>query len=110
MKEGKSKLLQAIRVVRRKIHSDVREQLADETKTYQEIADAIGCSHTPSLDNAVETWCAARHAYQSEPRKNHLDAYNAASFELGQAFTRWQAEQPELFEQFRFWLIAHLGA
>jgi hypothetical protein len=26
---------------------------------------------------------------------------------LGQAFTRWQAEQPELFEQFRLWLVAH---
>ena len=44
MQDRKSKLLQAIHTVRRKIHSDVKALLADETKTYQQIADAIGCS------------------------------------------------------------------
>ena len=99
-----------MRAARNRIYGDVKAQLADDSRIHQQIADAIGGSHTPSLDNAVETWCAARHAYQSEPRKNHLDAYNAATFELGQAFSLWQAEQPERFEQFRFWLIAHSGA
>ena len=44
MTEGKSRLIQAVRAVRRKIHADVRTQLADETKTYQQIADSVGCS------------------------------------------------------------------
>ena len=44
MKNGKSKLLQAVRAVRNEIYTAVREQLADETKTYQQIADSIGCS------------------------------------------------------------------
>jgi DNA invertase Pin-like site-specific DNA recombinase len=44
MQEGKSRLVQAVRAVRRQIHADVRSQLADETKTYQQIADTIGCS------------------------------------------------------------------
>jgi DNA invertase Pin-like site-specific DNA recombinase len=44
MTEGKSRLIQAVRAVRRKIHADVRAQLADETKTYQQIADSVGCS------------------------------------------------------------------
>ena len=44
MNEGKSKLLQAVQVVRRKIYADVRAQLADDTKTYQQIADTAGCS------------------------------------------------------------------
>jgi DNA invertase Pin-like site-specific DNA recombinase len=44
MQEGKSRLVQAVRAVRRKIHADVRAQLADEAKTYQQIADAAGCS------------------------------------------------------------------
>jgi hypothetical protein len=44
MKEGKSKLLEAVQVVRRKIYADVRAQLADESKTYQQAADFAGCS------------------------------------------------------------------
>jgi DNA invertase Pin-like site-specific DNA recombinase len=44
MKEGKSKLLQAVHAVRRKIYADVRSQLADESKTYQQIANSVGCS------------------------------------------------------------------
>jgi DNA invertase Pin-like site-specific DNA recombinase len=44
MKDGKSKLLQAVRAVRNEIYTAVREQLADETKTYQQIADSVGSS------------------------------------------------------------------
>jgi hypothetical protein len=44
MQEGKSKLLQAVQVVRRKIYADVRAQLADSSRTYQQIADSAGCS------------------------------------------------------------------
>jgi hypothetical protein len=61
----------------------------------------------PSHETAILAWCVAWHAYHSEPSKNNLDAYNAATNEVGQAFSQWQAEQPELFEKFRLWLIAH---
>lgn len=44
MQERKSKLLQAVHAVRRKIHADVRALLADETKTYQMVANTVGCS------------------------------------------------------------------
>jgi hypothetical protein len=44
MQEGKSRLLQAVEVVRRRIYADVRTQLADESRTYQQIADFAGCS------------------------------------------------------------------
>ena len=44
MQEGKSRLVQAVRAARRKVHADVRALLADETKTYQQFADAVGVS------------------------------------------------------------------
>jgi DNA invertase Pin-like site-specific DNA recombinase len=44
MKNGKSKLLEAARGVRKQIYAAVREQLADEARTYQQIADLIGVS------------------------------------------------------------------
>jgi DNA invertase Pin-like site-specific DNA recombinase len=44
MQDGKSRLIQAIHAVRDEIYVAVREQLADDTKTYQQIADAAGCS------------------------------------------------------------------
>ena len=44
MSDGKSKLLQAVHAVRDIIYTAVREQLADEDRTYQQIADCAGCS------------------------------------------------------------------
>jgi DNA invertase Pin-like site-specific DNA recombinase len=44
MKEEKSILIQAIRDVRDVIYAAVREQLADDSRTYQQIADSTGCS------------------------------------------------------------------
>jgi hypothetical protein len=44
MQEGKSRLVQAVRAARRKVHADVRAQLADDSRTYQQIADSVGCS------------------------------------------------------------------
>jgi DNA invertase Pin-like site-specific DNA recombinase len=44
VKGGKSKLLQAVCAVRNEIYAAVREQLSDESKTYQQAADAVGCS------------------------------------------------------------------
>jgi DNA invertase Pin-like site-specific DNA recombinase len=44
MKDGKSRLIQAVRAVRDVIYEAVREQLADEGRTYQQIADSLGIS------------------------------------------------------------------
>jgi uncharacterized protein YdbL (DUF1318 family) len=44
MKNGKSKLIQAVHAVRDAVHAAVKEQLADERRTYQQIADTVGCS------------------------------------------------------------------
>lgn len=44
MKEEKSILIQAVRDVRDVIYAAVREQLANESRTYQQIADSTGCS------------------------------------------------------------------
>jgi DNA invertase Pin-like site-specific DNA recombinase len=41
---SKSRLQQAVRVVRDEIYDAVRLQLADETRTYREIAEAAGLS------------------------------------------------------------------
>ncbi len=41
MTKGKSKLLEAARRVRDEIYAAVREQLADESKTYQQVADSV---------------------------------------------------------------------
>jgi DNA-directed RNA polymerase specialized sigma24 family protein len=44
MQEGKSRLTQAVSAVRDIIHSAVREQLKDDNRSYQQIADSVGCS------------------------------------------------------------------
>ena len=44
MRKTKSRLLEAIRSVRNEIYGSVRQQLSDEHRTYQQIADANGIS------------------------------------------------------------------
>lgn len=44
MQLGKSQLLRAARAVRDVIYAAVREQLTDEGRTYQQIADSVGIS------------------------------------------------------------------
>jgi DNA invertase Pin-like site-specific DNA recombinase len=44
MKDGTSRLIRAVRAVRDEIYTLVREQVADEGKTYQQVADAVGVS------------------------------------------------------------------
>ena len=40
MQNGKSRLIQAVKALREEIYGKVREQLADETRTYREVAEA----------------------------------------------------------------------
>jgi DNA invertase Pin-like site-specific DNA recombinase len=44
MKDGKSRLIRAVCAARDDIYAAVREQLSDESQTYQQIADSVGCS------------------------------------------------------------------
>jgi hypothetical protein len=55
----------------------------------------------------MSAWYAARHRFQIKPVRHNQDAYNAATDDLGLAFSKWKVEQPELFEQFMFWFKAH---
>ena len=59
------------------------------------------------LQLAIETWYEARLQFQREPMKQTQDTYSKATDELGQAFSQWKVEQPELVEQLRFWFEAH---
>ena len=61
----------------------------------------------PGLETAIKAWYAARHRFQIEPVRQSQDAYNKSTFELGQAFSEWSTQQPELFEQVRFWFYSH---
>ncbi len=40
MQNGKSRLIQAVKALREEIYGKVREQLADEARTYREVAEA----------------------------------------------------------------------
>jgi uncharacterized protein YdbL (DUF1318 family) len=44
MQEGKSKLLQAVRAVREQIYAAVKEELLDDSRTYESIARANNIS------------------------------------------------------------------
>ena len=62
---------------------------------------------TPSLESAARAWYEARHRYEIEPGKQNRDAYMKTTDELGQAFSKWKVERPELFEQLRLWFTSH---
>jgi hypothetical protein len=56
-------------------------------------------NHAARLDAAFQSWCKARNRFKVQSSKAHLDAYDAATNELGLSISRWQAEQPELVDQ-----------
>lgn len=62
---------------------------------------------SPSLNAAIAAWYAARHAYQNETCKNHLDAYMKFSDQLGQAIAAFQSARPALAEQVGLWFLGH---
>ena len=64
MNEGKSKLLQAVQVVRRKIYADVRAQLADDTKT---------------STNRGRRWVQCRNGAKNSGKPRHLKASRTAT-------------------------------
>ena len=62
---------------------------------------------SPSFNAAIAAWYAARHAFENEPSRNHLDAYMKFSDELGQAIAAFQSSRPALAEQFGRWFLGH---
>lgn len=44
MQNGKSRLLKAVKALRAEIYGKVRQELADESRTYREVAEANGLS------------------------------------------------------------------
>lgn len=68
---------------------------------------APGGDHAPCLEAAILNWNKAFHNYSAQPSKGHQDTYCKRCDELGQSISRWQLQQPELVEQFRFWFRSH---
>jgi hypothetical protein len=60
----------------------------------------------PELEEAIVAWYSARHAYERVDSTSHLTVYCKCTDELGQIFSQWQTEEPELFEQLRLFLSA----
>jgi hypothetical protein len=79
-------------------------------KTEEEKQAALDSEANPvlSLERAIEVWYEARHHFQRETSREHLDAYNESSDSLAQAFKRDYADGAETqnaFEEFRCGLI-----
>lgn len=66
-------------------------------------------SITPHLKTAIHNWFEAMRQFQVEPALQNQNRYEIATNELGQAISQWRVEQPELFEQFKFWFCAHVN-
>lgn len=77
------------------------DRCEDQTELTQEFNLA------PGLAGAISKWYKARYAFQHERCRQHQDAYDAATNELGQAFSVWSAQLPEFFPQLRLWLNSH---
>lgn len=70
---------------------------------------AVSTSISPRLEASIRDWYQSRHQFQFEPSNQNQDLYEKAFNELGKTISLWKIEQPELFEQFRFWFSAHLN-
>ena len=71
-----------------------------------EMVPALG-DHAPCLEAAILNWYGALHKCQSRPSREHRGEYCQRCDELGQSIVRWQAQQPELVEQFGSWFLSH---
>ncbi len=63
--------------------------------------------HARCLEAAILNWTFAFHKCQTQPSREHLSEYAKRCDELGQSIARWQAQQPELVEQFGLWFLSH---
>ena len=67
----------------------------------------LGGGHVPRLEAAILNWNMAFNKCQSQPSSEHQGEYVKRCDELGQSISRWQAQQPELVEQFGLWFLSH---
>jgi hypothetical protein len=63
--------------------------------------------HAPCLEAAILNWNMALHKCQTQPSNEQLGEYCKRCDELGRSIARWQAQQPELVEQFGLWFLSH---
>ena len=63
----------------------------------------LGGDQAPCLEAALINWNKAFHNFQTQPSREHQIDYCKRCDELGQSISRWQAQQPELVEQFGFY-------
>ncbi len=68
---------------------------------------ALAGDHARCLEAAILNWTFAFHKCQTRPSREHLSEYVQRCFQLGDSISRWQLQQPELVEQFRFWFRSH---
>ena len=62
----------------------------------------------PTLEAAIQDFDAARHRFQTQSCKTHLNAYMKCCDELGQGISQLAIEKPELALQFGLWFDSHL--
>lgn len=60
----------------------------------------------PSLQEAIANWQRARHAVEDDRGREQQNHYCAATQALGQSLSEWQAANPALAEQFKFFFFA----
>jgi hypothetical protein len=85
----------------------VNEEELKKAEQFVQLRDSALGDHAPCLEAAILNWHAARHAYQNEPSKSLRDVYSKRTFQLGLSISRWQAQQPELVQQFGYWFDSH---
>lgn len=60
----------------------------------------------PRLQQAIANWQRARHAVEAERGREQQNLYCAATQALGRSLSEWQAANPALAEQFKFYFLA----
>lgn len=61
----------------------------------------------PCIEAAILNWYSAFRNYRAQPSREHQGEYCRESHRLGQSISRWQAQQPELVQQFGYWFDSH---
>lgn len=75
----------------------------ENAKEIVELKVSASGDRAPCLEAAIFNGYRAFHECQSQPTREHQGEYFKRCDELGQSISRWQAQQPELVEQFRRW-------
>lgn len=74
MQNGKSRLLKAVRALRAEIYAKVKQELADETRTYRDVAEANGLS--VATVQRIATSAGIERQVGPKPRASALEVSN----------------------------------